>query len=66
MKIPNKGGLRTDDDLRAIIVEVLRQSQVKPTKKLVDDIFTLVIKCAANEQYQELRRIVVEAVKQLT
>lgn len=65
MKIPNKPGLRTDDDLNAIIAELLRQHGIKPTAKLIDDIFTLCVKVAANEQYQELREIVRKQIKDL-
>jgi hypothetical protein len=64
MKIPTTG-LRTDDDLDEIIIEVLKQHGIKPTRELVEDIFTLCVKVAANEQYLELREIVREQIKNL-
>lgn len=60
--IPMRGGLRRDDDLREIIRETLLRRGVKPDKRLVEDIYTLCIKVAANEQYIELRQIVADAI----
>lgn len=63
--IPTRGGLNRDDDLREIIRETLRQRGVNPDRRLVEDIYTLCIKVAANEQYQELRKIIAEKIKNL-
>lgn len=60
--IPMRGGLNRDDDLRDIIRETLQRRGVKPDKRLIEDIYILCIKVAANEQYQELRRIITEAI----
>lgn len=63
--IPTRGGLTPDDDLRDLIRETLQRRGVKPDARLVEDIYTLVIKVASNQQYQELRRIVTETMKRL-
>lgn len=63
--IPTHGGLGPDDDLRALIRETLQRRGVKVNAHLVEDIYTLVIKTAANSQYQELRRIVADKINRL-
>lgn len=57
-KIPTRGGLKREDDLYALIRDTLARRGVKPDKRLVEDIYILCIKVAANEQYQELKRII--------
>lgn len=61
-----KHGLKRDDDLRALIRETLQRRGVHPTKQLVEDIYTLCIKTAANTQYQELRQIIIRALEART
>lgn len=63
--IPKRGGLTRDDDLREIIRETLTRRGVTPNKRLIEDIYILCIKVAANTQYQELRRIVTDAMDRL-